>query len=273
MVRCTLKTLWLLVPVLAVASAARAQERYVGGTVIDSVSGAALGGVSVYFTTLPGEGRTTPDGRFRLTGHSMRDSVVVVRRIGYVPRTIIVTPAAPVLATVDIGEIYLRPVATQLDKIAVEVEEVRRFPQLDGFYERKNHLGGLGHFFTREVMERIPAARTSDIIRRSHKVEIECNKGGAGLCAASSRRARETRFTLLTGRDSAGIEDVTLGSETSRCRMEVWVDGVRSPFDIDAIPVSWIVGIEIYSGPATTPPIFGEGACGVVAIWTSIPGA
>ena len=50
------------------------------------------------------------------------------------------------------------------------------------------------------------------------------------------------------------------------------MDGVRHPFDVDAIPVSWIVGVEIYSGPATTPVEFGMGPCGVVAIWTAIPG-
>ena len=56
--------------------------------------------------------------------------------------------------------------------------------------------------------------------------------------------------------------------------MEVWVDGVRSPFyDVDEIPVAWIVGIEIYSGPETTPVIFGQGACGAIAIWTAVPGS
>jgi hypothetical protein len=49
---------------------------------------------------------------------------------------------------------------------------------------------------------------------------------------------------------------------------------VRSPFyDVDEIPVSWIVGIEIYSGPETTPVVFGQGACGVIAIWTAVPGS
>jgi len=56
--------------------------------------------------------------------------------------------------------------------------------------------------------------------------------------------------------------------------MDVWVAGVRSPFfDVDDIPVNWIVGIEIYSGPETTPVIFGQGPCGVVAIWTAVPGS
>jgi hypothetical protein len=189
-----------------------------------------------------------------------------------VPRTVIVTPVADFLALLDIGPIYLRAVATELDRIAVETEEVRRYPQLDGFYQRKAQLSGLGQFMTRDFVERSAALRTSDVLRKSHKVEIECSTVGARMCAATSRRARETRFLFRT-RDSVNVEDESVQFEAGRCRMDVWVDGVRSPFDIDAIPVSWIVGIEIYSGPGTTPVEFGMGPCGVVVIWTSVPGA
>ena len=31
--------------------------------------------------------------------------------------------------------------------------------------------------------------------------------------------------------------------------------------------------IEVYSEPETTPVIFGQGACGVVVIWTAVPGS
>jgi hypothetical protein len=281
MVKYALRGVWLVFPALAVSGIARGQGivvagggqgRVVGGQVLDSVSGRPLGGADVYFTTLPGQGRTDGAGRFRLEGHSVRDSLLVVRHIGYVPRTVAVTPDAPVLATIDIGSIYLRPVATQLDRIAVEVEEIRRYPQLDGFYTRKKNLTGLGHFLTREFVERSGAPRTSDLIRKSHKVEIECSKSAGNTCVAASRRARETRM-LLRARDTTVVEDELFTFGAGRCRMEVWVDGVRSPFNLDEIPVEWIVGIEIYSGPGTTPPLFGLGACGVIAIWTSVPGA
>jgi hypothetical protein len=165
-------------------------------------------------------------------------------------------------------------VATEIDKIAVEVEEVRRYPQLGGFYVRKAQLDGLGHFLTRDAIERRPAIRTSDLLRYTHKVEIECSKQSGGQCFATSRRNRETRL-LQQGRgsDTTSLEEVPAIFGMGRCRMEVWLDGAPSPFDIDAIPVHWIVGIEIYSGPATTPAVFGMGPCGVVAIWTTVPGA
>src|SRR6185436_6716274 len=98
-----------------------------------------------------------------------------------------------------------------------------------------------------------------DLLRFSHKVVIECGKAVSATCVATSRRARETR--VLIRRDSVNVEDETAAFDAARCRMEVWVDGVRSPFDLDAIPPEWIVGIEIYSGPGTTPAVFGMGAC------------
>ena len=39
--------------------------------------------------------------------------------------------------------------------------------------------------------------------------------------------------------------------------------------NVPDVPQDMIAGIEIYSGPATTPTAFGAGHCGVVAIWTT----
>lgn len=248
----------------------QAQEQGVTGVILDSVSRRPLEGAQVYFTTMPGESRTGSDGRFRLKVASRRDTVMVARRIGFVPTTFTVhiEPGVPVA---DVGYLQIRPVATKLDQIAVQVEEVRRYPQLEGFYLRKDKLHGLGHFLTRDYIERVAAVRTSDVLRNSHKLEVECGKTPGAQCFAASRRARETRLSRAP-RDSTNLEDISYSFGTGRCRMEIWVDGVRSPFDVDTIPVDWIVGIEVYSGPATTPPLFGTGPCGVVAIWTVASG-
>jgi hypothetical protein len=244
--------------------------------VIDSVTGSPLQGASAFFTTSRLEGRSNRDGLFLVHGDTLRDSVLVIRRIGYVPRTLVISPLTR-LRVIDAGLVYLRPEATQLDEIAVVTEEVRRYPQLDGFYDRRAHLSGLGHFFTRETIERSAAARASDVLRRSQKVYIECNtRSATGECIATSRRAREMRFRLRPVDSSYTVEELgaDLLAQASRCRMDVWVDGVRSPFlDLNEIPVNWIVGIEVYSGPETTPVVFGQGACGVVAIWTAVPGS
>ena len=174
----------LLLAVLALPlRAGVGQERAIFGQVIDSVSGQPLRGTSAYFTTSRLEAHTNDGGFFVLHGDEKRDSVVVVRRIGYVPRTIVVSPLTK-LPLVDVGIVYLRPAATKLDEIAVVGEEVRRYPQLDGFYIRRRHLGGLGHFLTREIIQRTGASRASDVLRRSNKVFMDCNRRTpSGECA------------------------------------------------------------------------------------------
>src|SRR6185503_12044079 len=109
-------------------------------------------------------------------------------------------------------------------------EEVRRFPQLDGFYDRKKHLGGLGHFFTREAIERTAATRASDVLRRSVKVSLDCTRlGGTQECAATSRRSREMRLRVRSVDSSYTNEELGPGflAEATRCKMDLWVDGVR----------------------------------------------
>ncbi|MSR07912.1 MAG: hypothetical protein EXR93_12755 [Gemmatimonadetes bacterium] len=144
-----------------------------------------------------------------------------MRRIGFVPSTFPVH-LAPGAKVSDVGYLQLRQVATKLDQIAVEAEQVRRFPQLEGFYARKDAMHGLGHYLTRDDVERIPAARTSDVLRHSMKLEIECGKIPGAQCYAASRRARETRLSRAP-RDSTSIEDISSSFGTGRCRMEVWV--------------------------------------------------
>ena len=55
--------------------------------------------------------------------------------------------------------------------------------------------------------------------------------------------------------------------------MQVYVDGVAmpTPFNLDELPSPKnLAGIEIYSGPATTPPQYGgvDRRCGVIVVWT-----
>src|SRR5688572_5777927 len=86
---------FLFLPVVLLASHPRvlvSQDRVVYGMVIDSVTGSPLHGSSAYFTTSRREARTNRDGLFLVHGDTLRDSVLVVRRIGYVPRTIVVSP-------------------------------------------------------------------------------------------------------------------------------------------------------------------------------------
>jgi hypothetical protein len=248
----------LLAAIPAGAQVVAPAERTVSGVVIDSLNGKPLGGVSVF---LPGRRDAVTlggDGKFSLQRLTLRDTLLVFRRIGYVPASAPVLPSADA-SVIDIGTVRMRPVATPLDRVAVEADEVRIYPHLGDFYRRKQ-LRLAGHFITREDIQKVSYRKTSDLIMRSSKVRIDCpdfnwqNQRGiarADPCDALNRRPQ--------GRS---------GMEVGHCEMEVWVDGERSMIKIDEVPVAQIAGIEIYNGPATVPPAFGAGHCGVVAIWT-----
>ncbi|MBI4502603.1 MAG: hypothetical protein HY700_15765 [Gemmatimonadetes bacterium] len=251
-----------------------AAGRVLRGIIVDSVSQRPVGGAVMYFEGRRDEFYSGSEGQFHIPGVGFRDTVMVVRRIGYVPLRVAVPRTDSPLA-VDLGELALRPVATKLDRIAVEAEEVSRFPQLSEFYRRKQRATG-GVFITREDIERSAARQTSEMLRRVVKIELDCinDRVGADNCIARNRRGRiirPNRVSSGTRRGNVIIPEdtATLDLAADRCEMTIYVDGMRSSLRVDEVPLSWIGGIEVYSGLATTPPGFGNATCGVIAIWTT----
>ncbi|MBI4502613.1 MAG: TonB-dependent receptor plug domain-containing protein [Gemmatimonadetes bacterium] len=256
------KAVFLLVAAVVSGTDAGAQiiapaDRTVAGLVRDSISDRPLSGVLLYFDGRPDEYRSGSDGRFRIGNAALHDTVLVVRRVGYVPRRVSVPPS-PSAAAVDVGTVFLRPVATELDRIAVEAEEVRLYPHLADFYRRKQQKLPGGTYITREDIQRSGVRRTSEMLQRSPQIQLDCpnQRLGDDACVARNRRARNNPFV---NRDPAGAD---------KCEMDVFMDGQRSTQRPDEVPLFWIAGIEMYSGPATTPSVFGNGRCGVIAIWT-----
>jgi hypothetical protein len=250
-----------LVAVLATPAAGQViapAQNTVTGVVVDSVSGKTLRSVGLYFTSRVGDDRTDRDGRFRIQRTSPSDTVLVLRTIGYVPAYVLV-PSSSSAAVIDIGRVALGPVATRLDRIAVEAEEVRLYPHLEDFYRRKRE-GIAGDFITREDIERTSVRKTSELLSRSAKVSMDCPhdavKTGDENCLPKDRRGLRAGYRVL---------DNNFGG----CEKEVFVDGRLSTLGVDEVPVSQIAAVEIYAGPATTPANFGQRRCGVIAIWTT----
>jgi hypothetical protein len=262
-------------PVATSAQEGARAERVVRGLVVDSVSGRPLDGVVMYLDGRRDEFFTGADGHIRISGLRRRDSTLVLRLIGYVPRRVPIPDSEAPLA-IDLGTVTLRPIATQLDRIAVEAEEVIRYPQLEAFYRRKQSATG-GTFITREDIERVAGRRTSDILRRVAKIELDCysDKIGSDECLSRNRRGRVPRpvSTVAPGTRRGGVviieEPPNDDVGVDRCDMEIFLDGQRTALKVDEIPVNWIGAIEVYSGLATTPPGLGAGQCGVIAIWTT----
>lgn len=231
----------------------RAQSPYAGlaglaGIVRDS-AGHALGSAEV---RINGSSRiaaiTNDSGGFRLVALLPGATSVLVRRLGFAPDTLNLILRA---GRIDSLVLTLDAVAATLPRVLVEDEaDARSHRLLAGFWERRKH--GFGNFLTREQIEQRDAHDFVDLTRMVPSLRVITMNG---------------RPTLRFNR-SGGLRD---------CPPQYVVDGMRiengspdefSPFDIEAL--------EIYSGPATTPPQFSNRpfsyTCGTIVIWTRLPG-
>lgn len=228
---------------LAVSFGLGAQEPrgVIRGVVRDSV------GVLVPFAEVAlvgSESNTVTDsfGRFRLVNVPFGEVELRVRRLGY----------RPLLSTVVFSrgaspDIELRISAVPDYLAPVEVREQRQVydARLAGFRERSTK--GVGHFVTRERLERLHSYRFTDVLREVPGVRMRTLRGGG----------------------------TTINLRGATCPPLVFVDGspaAAGVVDLDMFDLATVDGIEIYSGMATIPAEFVTGhgleRCGVVAIWS-----
>jgi hypothetical protein len=134
----------------------------------------------------------------------------------------------------DVGGVELAP-------IVVEASSSEWVLSLAGFYSRRGK--GFGRFVTSEDIERRKPANLS------------------ALLAASGITMRCVRTACYPARYASG----------RRCAVPVFLDGLRVEYyDIDNIPPSDVLGIEVYRQGADTPAEFSRwsAGCGAVLIWT-----
>jgi hypothetical protein len=156
-------------------------------------------------------------------------------------------------------EIRLDPEAILLAPLEVTAwaRRVQPSPVLAGFRARLDI--GLGHFFTREDIERLKPAMVTDLIGRVPGVRLQSS--GSGINRA-----------IYIARAAFGARD---------CPAQIYVDGFlmnrqiasgdRLPFALDAaVTPASVEGIEVYHGLASVPAEFftPHASCGVVAVWT-----
>ncbi|MFW6191924.1 MAG: hypothetical protein ACOC83_00445 [Gemmatimonadota bacterium] len=145
------------------------------------------------------------------------------------------------------GPVRLRiaPDAVPLPTIDVAVE---RRPAADGrlagFHRRLRR--GHGHFVTREQIDRGNPSRLSHMFRQLPGLTVVRQEFGG-----------------------------TIVSDRPDCRLEFFVDGMRSSFlRIDALRPGDVAGIEVYHGTSRVPPRFvRHDYCGAVVVWTRVPGS
>lgn len=144
------------------------------------------------------------------------------------------------------GPIRLRiaPDAVPLPVIDVTVERrAAADGRLAGFHRRLRR--GHGHFVTRQQIERRDPSRLSHMFRQLPGLTVVRQEFGG-----------------------------TVVSDRPDCRLEFFVDGVRSSFlRVDALRPGDVAGIEVYHGTSRVPPRFvRRDYCGAVVVWTRVPG-
>jgi hypothetical protein len=217
----------------------------VSGMVHDSL-GNILANVEVTATKVARSVRTDTAGRFVLTGLPAGTQDLSVRRLAYSPAFVSVDVS--VGDTTEV-EIELGVVAQQLTAVVVE-DDTDRMRVMAAFESRRKL--GIGHFITRSQIENRRPMLLSDMVRMVP---------GAVLMPADNGRA-VLRFSR----------------SAHNCPPQFYVDGMEVyGFSIDDMPPGDVEGVELYAGPSGLPPEFNRmhstSICGVVVIWTRVPGS
>lgn len=230
------------------ASGAGAQTRYgfVVGSVRDSagtpIPDVAIG-VAGHITV-----RSDSAGAFRLPAARGSRHAVGFRRLGFEARE----------ATADLRRdsvVTLAVVMTALpqDLPGMVIEaEAERMKALADFYARKK--AGFGYFLTRDDFEARHPTNVSDMMRMVPGAQLLPVRGGG--------RAVVRFVRSMGGRD---------------CPPQIYVDGIMvKGMEIDELVPQDIEAMEIYQGVSVIPPQFnnrwGTSSCGVVVVWTRVPG-
>lgn len=191
--------------------------------------------------------RTDTAGEFTLAGLAPGRASLRFRRLGFEP--VILVAQVPMGDTSDV-EVTLNVVAQQIKGVIVQ-DDAPKIIQLAEFEGRRQQ--GIGHFITRAQIERRHPIRLSDMARLIPGAVLLPDRAGG-------------QSTLYFA-----------GAPHAKCPPQYWVDGVMvTGFNIDDVQPSDIEGVEFYSGPAGLPPQYnqsrGNTICGLVLIWTRLPG-
>jgi TonB family protein len=220
---------------------AQEQQGSIAGTVLDSLGGALSGAqVSVQGTNI--RAVSDNEGTFRLGRLRAGDVTLLIRRLGYRPESpnVRVNPQAETRL-----DVRMSALAMQLPTVEVRRKAEVYDSRLAGFVARQEKH--VGHFVTREQLDRMRSARFVDALRQIPGVQMRPLRGGG----------------------------TTVALRGSRCPPLVFIDGFPAgagTMDLDMLDLASVEGIEVYSGVATVPAEFmgarGTHACGVIAVWS-----
>jgi TonB family protein len=186
--------------------------------------------------------RTNEEGLYRLVGIVAGPATLTARRLGYQPYSRWFRLDGGEERTVDIP---LGVTTHRLAEIAVTAPREAYESRLAGFTARSKLQ--VGHFVTRERIDRANSSSLSDMLREIPGVKIGPSRS-------------EGRAIRLRG---------------ANCAPLVFVDGFPASageFDVDIVDLKSVEGVEVYSGIGSLPAEFTGprqlDRCGVIAIWS-----
>ena len=240
------------------------------GTITHDSSRAPVEGVEVAVEGI-GTRRSAADGKFSFPRVVPGLYVVKIRHPGFQPVEGSVRLAAGEMKDLTFA---IWPIQTDLPTVNVRGKSSGINSGMADFERRREE--GFGKFLTPEDFRGRENATLTEALRSKvpDLLFVQLPNGGT---AVASRRAMSLSFEkrLTCPPSLCGVLE-------DKCYMQVWVDGQRlytyhppaenlgRPPNTDDFPVTNILGVEIYRGPASTPLQFNTpgASCGTLVIWT-----
>jgi hypothetical protein len=241
----------VVLPRMAAAQGGIPAAKGAGGTIDGVVSDTNLTPLHAAFVSIVGTPirvGTGPNGRFRITKVQPGQYLLIVKRVGFRPTSgVIDVPASDTLRLAY----TLEPLAQTLP--TVTVAEKPFSIRMNEFLARRK--AGFGEFMTQEEIEAKNTVYATELLRSFRSIDVSPNRASV-----------MTQWYALSRREGA---NPSLGA----CPMTVFLDNVplQTPFNLDLLPSPKdLGGIEVYSGPSTTPPQYKgfDRSCGVILVWT-----
>ena len=255
-----------------VSLTAGAQEVRIRGIVRDAASNPVpFANIHVGGTR---RGIADDSGYFALAAAAHRELVLEIRRIGFKPERVVLTPSTDTSL-----QIVLATVATILPREVIAATQPRKSLLLSGFYRRMQEREkgiNAGHFLTEEDIERRNPLKLTRMLEGLPSVRVtRFNTQEAPRSLLGSGVATTQCYT-----DSD--PDCQVPAGLNQCPMVVYVDGRRInslaagkgvgyAFGLDGlVQPSAVAGIEVYPLAGRVPPEFQSlaGTCGAILIWT-----
>ncbi len=216
---------------------------------------------------------TGEDGRYALTVPVPGQATLSVRAIGFRPATrrfIFIGRDSVVV------HFALDPAATVLDSISVVGTRAASAGRMQAFEERRAR--GIGQYFTRADLEEHGSAPLSRVFRMARNLQLfrRPENCGGGFSVGTGRGP--DRLTIPP-RELAALR---CSGNVYACFPAIYLDGrvfwippqPPGPPDVDQFRSDEFEAIEIYRGPAGTPPELNAlgSSCGVIVLWTRAGG-